>query len=129
MTNDLTIRERRPQIGRLLWGLVLIAIGGALLLDRFALADTEDWWRYWPLIVIALGVAKLIDARSLRGRGSGLWLIGLGGWMLVSSLGLFGFGWHNSWPLLLILVGLSVILRAVVEGGRPRPTDEEPHHG
>jgi len=119
---EMKMQTPRVRFGSLATGLVLIAVGGALLLDRLAWVDfggLGGLWRYWPLIVIALGLAKLIDARSRRGRGSGLWLMGLGGWMLVSSLGLFGFGWHNSWPLLIILVGLSVVLRSVFEDREP----------
>ncbi len=119
MMEETSLPARRMRVGSMLVGLVLMGAGTALLLDRLALADVGGLARYWPVIVIAMGVAKLIDARTLRGRGSGLWLVGLGCWMLVSSLGLFGFGWHNSWPLLIILVGLSVVLRSMFEGREP----------
>jgi hypothetical protein len=33
-------------------------------------------------------------------------LIVLGGWLLVNTLGLLGFWWSNSWPLILIAIGL-----------------------
>jgi hypothetical protein len=62
---------------------------------------------------------RLADGTSrpnLRKRGGltgGLWLVGVGCWMLVSQLHVFGLDYHTSWPLLIILSGTIMLVRGV----------------
>src|SRR5258708_11748196 len=55
------------------WGLLLIAGGTALLLQRLGVMDV--WWTmrsYWPLFIVLVGLSKLVHRRSIW---SGLWMI------------------------------------------------------
>ena len=89
------------------WGIALIVIGTVLLLDRLGRIDIGDFWRLWPLVVIYYGAVQLF--RPSDGKPSS-WVFLLGIWLLVSSLELFGFGYDNSWPLLIILVGVAMLV-------------------
>jgi hypothetical protein len=91
-------------VGRLIAPLVLIAIGSSILLEKSA---------------IVIGRRREVDANGnervrLRKRGdadSGLWLIGIGVWMMVSQLHLFGLNFRNSWPLFVVFAGIRIMMR------------------
>jgi hypothetical protein len=109
-------RTPRSNQGRILAGIAVMLAGLAMLADRTGLGGLHLSGRYWPLILIALGVLKL--SGRTRGDGvrrpvrSGLWLVYVGLWALVSEFQLFGFDYGNSWPLLVIGAGVSIVWRA-----------------
>ena len=92
--------------GNLVWGVALIVLGGVLLLDRLRVIDIGDFWRLWPLVVIYFGLTQLVAPRD--GKRSA-WLFLAGVWLLVSSFEVFGFNYENSWPLLIMLAGVSML--------------------
>jgi cell wall-active antibiotic response 4TMS protein YvqF len=114
MTPD--TRATRSNHGRILAGIAVMLAGLAMLADRTGLGGLHLSGRYWPLILIVLGVLKISD--RTRGDGarrplrSGLWLVYVGLWALVSEFHLFGFDYSNSWPLLVIGAGVSIVWRA-----------------
>jgi uncharacterized integral membrane protein len=107
------------------WGLLLIAGGTALLLQRLGVVNV--WWRsYWPLFIVLVGASKLVHRRSLW---SGLWLIAVGAWLQGVTLHLYGLTYRSSWPLILVILGAGMIGRTVIESFRRRETLEgENHH-
>jgi hypothetical protein len=52
---------------------------------------------------------------ATRIRGGGLVLLSVGVWMLLIVTHSFGLEWQTAWPLLLVLVGLSMVVRAVLQ--------------
>jgi hypothetical protein len=112
-------------------GGVLLALGVAMLLDSTGKIDIRVGQLIGPLVLIALGAAILFDkggfvhGRRVRGedgqlrmrvrrRGNpagGFWLIGIGVWMMVSQMHLFGLSFNNSWPLFIILSGIMMAVR------------------
>jgi hypothetical protein len=104
MSDDVTRRDR----GRILWGLVLVAIGGVLLADQLGAADAgaliAGWW---PLAVVAAGLLRLAD-RPPDVRGA-LALVVIGGVLLLWRQGLFDLA--VVLPVALIAAGLWVLLR------------------
>ena len=47
---------------RLVWGLILIAVGVIFLLQNVMNIEVWDYaWKFWPLILILWGAQKLID--------------------------------------------------------------------
>jgi hypothetical protein len=53
-------RHRRSD--RLVWGLILIAVGAIFLLQNVMNIEVWDYaWKFWPLILILWGAQKLID--------------------------------------------------------------------
>jgi hypothetical protein len=98
------------------WGLILMGFGLMLLLGRLGIADFGSLIHsYWPMFVIFLGVSRLFKRRSLW---SGLWLITIGLWLQISTLGLFGLDFQSSWPLLLVALGAGMVVRTLVESAR-----------
>lgn len=102
--------------GQLIAGVIIVALGLILALERFSGFAIYGLYRLWPLIVIGIGVARLVSAESTKQRSSGLFLAFLGTWFLINTLELFGLDWGESWPLLLILLGLSRLI--LPEDGR-----------
>jgi hypothetical protein len=122
-------RPVRP--GAIAAGGILLALGIAMLLDTTGAVDIHVGRLIAPLVLIALGASVLlekgafvvgrreIDATGekrvrLRKRDdadNGLWLIGIGVWMLVSQLHLFGLTYGNSWPLFIIFAGIRIAVR------------------
>jgi hypothetical protein len=125
------ISERiRP--GALAAGFILLAAGSAMLLDTTGLTDIRVGRLLPPFILIALGSAIVLDRggaaaarrpmvegeerigrRQCRRRGGtgGIWLIGIGVWMLVSQSHIFGLRYDTSWPLFIIVAGLIIMIR------------------
>lgn len=56
--------ETRRDPGRLIWGVVLLVVGLAFLLNNFGYGWWFGWGRWGPLILIALGVALLLRDRK-----------------------------------------------------------------
>lgn len=104
----------------LVGGLILIVLGSIFLFDRM------DWWSFdglrgwWPLVVIAVGLGKVLGDDQGRRRGSGWGTILIGFWLLANTRNFFGLHWGNSWPVLLIGVGLLTAGRALYT---PRDTE------
>jgi uncharacterized integral membrane protein len=47
---------------RLVWGLILIAVGVIFLLQNVMNIEVWDYaWKFWPFILILWGAQKLID--------------------------------------------------------------------
>ena len=121
----------RVRPGSLVAGFIILAIGSAMLLDATGLTDIRVGQLVAPFILIALGSAIVLDKGTVarhrasgdaedtlrarhrrRGRGTGgIWLIGIGVWMLVSQAHLFGLSYQTSWPMFIILAGLIMIVR------------------
>lgn len=88
------------------WGLVLVLVGAALLLDHLGLAPIEHISRFWPLLLVLLG---LMNITSHGARGFGLVLIGAGILLQLNTLGLIHLTFQDFWPLAIIAVGVLLI--------------------
>jgi hypothetical protein len=105
--------RRRIDADGIFWGVLLIAGGTALLLQRLGIADTSWIIRmYWPLFIVLVGLSKLVHRRSLW---AGLWMIAVGSWLQAVTLHLYGLTYSSSWPLLLVILGAGMIGRTVLE--------------
>jgi lia operon protein LiaF len=103
--------------GRVLGGLILLAIGGMFLLRQLGIVSFEFDIGYliatfWPLILIAVGVQGMTQR---GGWGWGLFLLGLGLFFQARNLGFIdltlGEVIRYGWPVLLIYWGLVMIFR------------------
>jgi hypothetical protein len=114
--------------GRFFFGLVLLILGSLFLLDNFGFIYAGHIERYWPALFILFGLVRLLDFDSTHHRGSGIGWIFFGSWLLVSMNGMFGLDFHDSWPILIIGWGISMLWKAYYR--QPQITiAEEQHHG
>jgi hypothetical protein len=123
------LRELRP--GAIAGGIFLVALGGVLLVDRTGAIDIQTGHLWAPLILIILGATMMFDkggviyskpvrdeqgevrlVRCARGGSmGGLWLLGIGVWLLISQNHFWGLTFRTSWPLFIVLAGLTIVLR------------------
>ena len=109
-------------------GSMLLVLGATMLLSTSGAVDVPVGQVIGPAMLITLGVLALTGKGGIpwgyrrraprrpyraRGAASGLWLIGLGLWMLISQMHLWGFTYATSWPLILILSGVMLLLRGI----------------
>jgi len=124
-TQDRPLRAFRP--GAVVGGLVLLALGAGLLLDRSATLGLHNLTG--PLVLIVLGSIMTLergvfvcavprkddgDVRPRRRQnnpGAGVWLIGIGIWILVSQNHLWGLRFETSWPLFIVFMGIMMVVR------------------
>lgn len=112
-------RVMRP--GPIVAGALLLVVGAGMLLDTTGLADIRMGRLIAPLVLISIGVSSLLSEGHKgavcggRRRDSlgGLWMIGLGAWLMASQTHLFGLTFGTSWPLLVILAGIMIVIRGI----------------
>ena len=96
----------------IVFGLILTAVGVLFLLHNLGLYYIYDIWRYWPLLLIAGGLSKLLWGRAGE-RMFGAIGVFVGLVFFVDNV----FGWHvhlgQLWPVILVIVGISVLTRAI----------------
>jgi len=107
-------------LGPLIWGLIVILAGVALLSANLGTFRWLTWDNVWSVIFIGAGLLFLLEVvlrlllpayrRPIRGRVI-LAFVAL-------AIGIGGFiGWELTWPLIVIAVGLAIILGVFL---RPR---------
>ncbi len=110
------------------FGVVVIVIGVAFLLDNLNILDAGEIFRYWPVLLILLGISRLTSAVSMIGKMVGLFFIAAGTLMVLDRMHFIEFYFWDWWPLILILIGGRLLLnssrwRSSVGGGTPNDTD------
>ena len=110
-------RRQRRDRGGLMPGVIMIVVGTLFLLQRFDVVPVDRVGQFWPLLLIGFGLMNVL--RPEKGRRS-IFLLLLGIWLQISTLGLFGLDFRNSWPLLIVFVGVSFVFDSLVSGGRGR---------
>jgi LiaF transmembrane domain len=108
MPNDL---PRPADPARLTIGLSIVALGVALLLDRAGVIDAFGRSSFWPFVIICIGLVKLAN-RPEHGPRQGGWLVFFGVWLLLNDMRLLRF--RDSWPLLLVAIGISIAWNSIV---------------
>lgn len=112
-------------LGRLLLGLVVIAVGTLYLLEGAGVLDAgatiDDWW---PTVIIATGVFQLLErSRAVLGP---LILVAAGTLLLLVTADVIeGDVWSYVWPTALIVVGLVAIARWAGAGALPRNAGDD----
>ena len=111
---------RRDPLSAIVWASILIWAGVALLAENLGFLARYEWLDACGLIFIGAGAIVLLEVvvrllvpayrRSIGGTLIfAVVLLGIG----LSNM----FGWEVTWPLILIAVGVSMLLRGFI-GGR-----------
>ena len=120
--------ERPAQHGRIMFGVLIMAAGVLMLVERLNLADVHLSSRMWPLFPLGLGLLRVVDPPIRRNgtrcsRRSGMWLVLIGAWGLLNEFHVRGLDYGNSWPLIVIFGGIMIVWRSL-EAPPGRPRDE-----
>ena len=119
--------HHRSYASRIGVGAFLILVGALLLIGRFAYIPIPNPWHLWPLIMIVICLAKLIDAEYGWEYRKAVWWLFFGSWLLISELQLFGLSFHNSWPILLVGIGISMVWKSTYHDHDWHYRKEESH--
>ena len=122
MTAESSYEWRR----QFMWGVVVILFGLTIFLDQMDLVEVRGLWHYWPLVLIVFGINKMIGYPTARHYASGLWMVFMGVWLFAVLQNMFGLTFRNSWPLVIVASGVSIILRPIIN--RRFAANEEPGH-
>lgn len=119
-------RERwdcgQKPLGGILFGVIIMGFGLLFLLRNLNIIYVDDIWQYWPVILIVIGASKLISPRGTHDIFPGLVIGGIGTFFLLRNLGIiYGNIWQWMWPLILIAVGASMLIKHLDGGDRSLP--------
>lgn len=105
MSDDI-IYPKRPGSGKVLAGLILLAVGGLLLLRELTPIFFPDWIFSFPMLLIVIG---LYTGAKHNFRNSGWIILVLLGVVFLSDHIIIGAA-HFMWPLAIILFGVWLIV-------------------
>jgi hypothetical protein len=109
-------RHRSPDnTGGLLIGMSIMLIGLAILLDRAGIISGFHYSTFWGLLVLTIGLIKISNVRQ-DGRREGGWWVFFGAWMILNETHVWRF--RESWPLLLVAIGVSMVWKEIGRRGR-----------
>lgn len=97
----------KSSLSQLTAGVCIVAVGGLLLLDTLHITDgaLSTWW---PLLLVVAGIAALVN--DIRNYLWGLALVVGGVLFQLRALDIVSINpWEFFWPVIIMLVGLSVI--------------------
>jgi hypothetical protein len=112
--------QRPSDPTRMTAGLIIVALGVALLLDRAGVIDAFGRSTFWPFAIICVGLVKLAN-RPEHGPRQGGWWVFFGVWLLLNDMRLLRF--RDSWPLVLVALGISMVWNQIVPQ-RPRAAEK-----
>ena len=110
---------RSSDPARLAVGLIIMALGVALILDRAGVIDAFGR-SPWPVAIICVGLVKLAN-RPEHGPRQGGWWVFIGVWLLLNEMRVWRF--RDSWPLFLVAIGTSLVWNQIVPH-RPRAPEK-----
>lgn len=103
-------------IGNVLWGLVFVALGVIFGLNALEITDIDIFFNgWWTLFIIVPCFIDLFKDNDKTGNMIGL-LIGIA--LLLCCQGLLEFNllWKLTFPMILIIIGLSFIFKDIFHG-------------
>jgi predicted membrane protein len=112
----MTRHRSNSGVSGLFFGAIIVAAGCLLLLDNLGIVRFHDIWQYWPVLLVAWGVSRIVDSRSPSGWVWGGIIALIGAFLLLDALDIFVFNIEVMWPLILIAVGVSVLVRTMERG-------------
>jgi hypothetical protein len=113
--------ERTRTMKAMVWGWFLIGVGALFLMDRFHVITLPNIGLLWPLAFVALAAIHVVERRY----GSAIMFVLLGAWFEACTLEWHGITYHNSWPALIVVAGIGILVPALTgEEGRVRARHE-----
>lgn len=104
----------RPNI---VFGLIVMALGVMFLLHNLDVHYFDEFWNFWPVALILLGLSKAFSGRADE-RTFGWVLTFIGGVFFARYVLDWNVHLRDYWPVILIIVGTSIVMRAI-QGPKP----------
>jgi hypothetical protein len=97
--------------GRVAFGLAVMALGLLFTVERFGLIRPDAVRAFWPILPVAYGLSRIIWPPRRGAEVGGMWIALVGGLLLLDATRVTPF--EESWPVLIILAGLTVVFKAL----------------
>jgi hypothetical protein len=106
--------ERRlPLTGRLIFGFVVIALGVLFTLDNLGVFEAGEILRWWPAALVVYGLTRLTGVCCRQNTVVGIIFSLAGALLLLHEFGLIHVDPWDFWPVLLVVVGGSMVAGAM----------------
>lgn len=119
------MNEFEPRKGNIVIGAMLILVGLALTLDRAGIYSWSNQWTLWPFILCGIGLARFVGSPA-GGPKQGLLFLTGGVWLLLGESGVISP--EDSWPILVIVLGLIIALNGGTRRRWSPPQPPQPPH-
>jgi hypothetical protein len=132
---DMDRQEQRQGVrpGVIAAGGMMLAVGSVMWIDSTGWVDVPLGRLIGPIVLMTLGALMVVEkggvvygyrergddgrprmrSRKRGGTTGGLWLIGIGAWLMLVQTHAFGLDSHNSWPIFIIMSGIVMLIRGV----------------
>lgn len=97
-------------------GIIVLLLGVILTLGNFEIIEASSVLRFWPALLVIFGAVKAVQPGPGSGRLFGTVVAAVGVIMLLGRLDIIWIEFWDLWPLLLIVIGASLVLKT---GKRP----------
>ncbi len=113
--------------GNVWFALIIILLGVSFLLTKLNVLDVSIWQIVWPAVLIGCGVAWTVNDFSPFALAVAL----LGLYYLLYNLGgiTYELTWGVVWPVLVIVLGLSILLDCVWPRSRRKKCEDRCYDG
>jgi hypothetical protein len=101
----------------LIWGLIIVFVGVALLLDHMDILPFGAVSRFWPMLLVVFGIMNIT---TQSGRSFGFVCIAAGLLLQLNKLGVLHLTFADFWPLVIIAVGVLLIWGSLETRGMRR---------
>lgn len=116
------VTSERWSSSRWFIGSVLIALGVLFFLMNVGVIEYFHIWEFWPVILMVIGANKFFQPYQ---RAEGFWLIALGAWLQWSLLRIYGYGFRDTWPAVIILFGIYLLWESIDREFRRKKAQEQ----
>ncbi|MCP4157813.1 MAG: hypothetical protein GY757_59435 [bacterium] len=115
-------------MGPVMGGLLLIALGVIWILHNLNIFEFP-FHHWWPLILIAIGLVHLANQRRITEPGGWILItLGVAFLLVVNDFIRWRDIWRY-WPVILIIIGLSIILDRAVDRPSTSTNDDDEYSG
>jgi predicted membrane protein len=90
-------------------GLIVIALGVIYTLDNLGIIYADNFTRFWPILIVLYGLSRIIQCEAVPQKLWGAFWVLVGGLWLLDRLNIIYFSIWELWPLILVVLGASLI--------------------